>query len=70
MLNKNELRRVVALSVEGPAGAILAAEQVVSLSAIGDAAGGAVIIQLFAHAVGHHAQKHHLNRRAAVIEIA
>lgn len=56
-------------SVEGPAGTVLATQQFVSLRAIGHATGGGIVLELFADAIGHNTQKHHLDRRAAVIEI-
>ena len=57
-------------AVEGPAGAVLASQQVVGLGAVGHAAGGAVVVELLADAVGDQAQQQLLDHVAAVLEVA
>src|SRR5208337_4377411 len=59
----------LALSVQGPAGPILAGQQFVGLRAVGHMAGGAIVFYLPANPVGHHAEQHHLDNFAAVVEI-
>ena len=51
----------MALPVDGPAFAVLAAQEIVTLGAVCDAAVGGVVVEFLADAVGHQAEEHHLD---------
>ena len=58
------------LTVQGPTVPVSVTQQVVGFRAVGDAAGGAVVFDLPADAIGHQAEQHHFNHVAGVTEVA